>query len=145
MQTIRLYTLGKSTLEYDVAVPCLIFRHIGFMDSTEFRTFLNKALELAVERKEEGEMFGWVTNLTESDAFLEEDMVWAANDFEKQAHEKGLRAVAFVLNQDAYALSSISGEIFVESSEERGSEEVKHMNFKDEESAKAWLKEVLNN
>lgn len=144
MQTEVLYTLGKSILDYDPSIPCLTFKHKGFMISSEFRTFLNKALELIKEKKQEHEIFGWVSNLAESDAFLEEDMLWVANDFNPRAYQAGLRYVAFVLTEDEYALANVSAETYTEYSLEEMGEQIVNRNFTDEELAKAWLREVLN-
>lgn len=145
MLTEVIYTLGESTLDYDPSIPCLIFKHRGFMVSSEFRTFLNKALELIKEKKQKHEVFGWVSNLVESDVFQEEDMLWVANDFNPLAYQTGLRYVAFVLTEDEYALASVSAETYQDYSEKEMGERIIHQNFKDEESAKNWLREVLSN
>lgn len=143
MKTEALYSLGESTIEYDTSVPCMTGRHKGFHMSHEFRQFLNKGAELMIEKMSESGKMAWVANLQESDVITEEDNVWAAEDWTARILKKGISYIAFVLHEDEYTLANMSQEIYEEQITQNKNEMVVGR-FKDEESAKAWLREVLN-
>ncbi|GAA0195855.1 hypothetical protein GCM10009122_60180 [Fulvivirga kasyanovii] len=144
MKIERLYSIGAYTVDYDPSVPCLIIDNVGFITSQEFRTLLDKSLEIFEEKKKIHGKMGWLPNLTKADVFLEDDMKWMASYFNPRAHKAGLRHMAFVLSEDEYAAASFSVESYQEYSEEEVGDQIINRNFKDEESAKAWLREVLN-
>lgn len=135
-----LYKLEESTIEYDSSVPCIIARHVGFLLSEEFRQFINIELELMIEKKKVHRTIASLTNLKASDAITEEDTAWAAEDWTPRALKAGITHLAFVVNDDVYNLSTISAETY--------SDHISHKNaiivayFKDEESAKIWLRSV---
>lgn len=144
MQIEILYTLGESIIEYDPSVPCIIGRHIGFHLSSEFRQFLNKGFELMVEKMGEQEKMAWVANLKQSDVITEDDNVWAAEDWTSRLLEAGIHHIAFVLHDDEYALANLSEEIYKNQITHNKKGMVAGQ-FKDEVSAKNWLREALSN
>lgn len=145
MKTEALYTLGESTIVYDPSVPCMIATHVGFQTSEEFRTFLNKGLELMIEKIKEKGTMAWLPNIRNFDALDERDLQWAAADWNERAYLAGIKHVAFVLADDDYDLATIGAETYVEAGQsQKEKPQMTTRMFKDEESAKAWLREVLN-
>ncbi|MBL6447707.1 hypothetical protein JMN32_15420 [Fulvivirga sp. 29W222] len=142
MQTEILYQLEESIIEYDPSVPCIIGRHIGFHMSNEFRQFLDKGLELMVEKMKEHGKVAWVANLHQSDVIIEEDNIWAAEDWTPRALKAGICHTAFVLHEDEYALANMNQEVYQDQIAKNQNEMIIGR-FKDEESAKAWLREML--
>lgn len=96
-----------------------------------------------IEKMSESGKMAWVANLQESDVITEEDNVWAAEDWTARILKKGISYIAFVLHEDEYTLANMSQEIYEEQITQNKNEMVVGR-FKDEESAKAWLREVLN-
>ncbi|MBL6446708.1 hypothetical protein JMN32_10320 [Fulvivirga sp. 29W222] len=143
MSVTTIYTMGKSRIEYDPSVPCLIARHIGFELSHEHREFLNKGLELLIEKKKEQGKIAWVPDLRLSDAIMEEDSMWAVNDWSPRALAAGVKHVAFILSEDEFALASMASETYNDAI--KNDEQMQVGNFRDEESAKEWLRESFSN
>ncbi|GAA0195878.1 hypothetical protein GCM10009122_60210 [Fulvivirga kasyanovii] len=144
MKIETFYTQGESTLNYDPSVPCIIVNNVGFATSEEFRALLNKGLEFLIEKQKIHGKIGWLSNLVQADAYSEDDMKWVATDFDARAYEAGVRHVSFVLAEDAYAFANFSAETYQKYSQEEIGEKIVIRNFKDEASAKAWLREVLS-
>ncbi|GAA0195849.1 hypothetical protein GCM10009122_60170 [Fulvivirga kasyanovii] len=120
-------------------------RHVGFLDGAEIRYCLNKGLELMIEKRKEYGRIAWLVDLREGDAVAEADLQWIAADWNARLLEAGICYVAFVLSEDDYAFSSVSAESYQGFSEEEVGDQVINRNFQNEESAKAWLREVLSN
>ncbi|UII29613.1 hypothetical protein LVD17_15035 [Fulvivirga ulvae] len=144
MEITTLHTIAKSTLDYDPSVPCIIARQWGFLDSSEFREWLNKGLELMIEKEKVHGKMAWFADLRQGDAQADADLQWVATDWTTRALAASIRHVAFILPEDDYALAQMNAETYAELSESKAKEE--HMitrMFKDEASAKTWLRDAL--
>lgn len=145
MQT-TLYTLGESTIGLDPSVPCLVIKQVGFLTSEEFRQLQEKALDLYIAKKKEHGKLASISNIEKSDAIDMESLKWAAEDLAPRHYQAGNRYSAVILPEDEYALASMNAEIFMEESGKKITEpQMETRMFKDEESAKIWLREALNN
>ena len=143
MQTMRLYTLGESTIDFDPSVPCIVVKQIGFLTSDEFREIQEKGLDLyAVKKKEYGKL-AWLSNIQESDAVEMESLKWAVEELTPRCYQAGNRYSAVVLPEEEYSMASMNAETFEENMDQK--EPLLNIRrFKDEELAKAWLREVLH-
>ncbi|GAA0195893.1 hypothetical protein GCM10009122_60230 [Fulvivirga kasyanovii] len=143
MQTIRLYTLGESTIDFDPSVPCIVVKQIGFLTSDEFREIQEKALDLYVVKKKEYGKLAWLSNIQESDAVEMESLKWAAEDLTPRSYQAGNRYSAVVLPEEEYTMASMNAEIYTEESVRKANEQkIETRMFKDEASAKMWLRMV---
>lgn len=146
METNILFTLGESTINYDPAVPCLVARYVGFHTIEEFRQFMNKGLELLIEKKKVHGRIGWLPDIREGDAQADDGLEWVATDWTIRALAAGISHVAFVLPEDDYTIPEMNAETYAETAQaEIDGEQMTTRMFKDEASAKAWLREALSN
>lgn len=145
MKTTTLYTLGESTIDFDPTVPCIIVKQIGFLTGGEFREIQGKALDLYTEIRKDHSKLAWISNIVHSDAIDAKDLKWAAEDLAPRSYKTGNRYSAVVLPEDEYAMASMNAEIYTEESEKKAYEQqIETRMFKDEESAKDWLREALS-
>lgn len=144
MEIAKLYTIRDTSIFYDPSVPCLLAVHVGFMTHLEFREFLDIALDLMKEKKKEHGKMAWMVNLRKSDAANSEDISWLISDWNVRYSQLGMKYVAFVVPEDEYTMGSMNAELYTEASGKENSEKVIIKMFKNEESGKVWLREVLN-
>ncbi len=61
---MKLFEEKYGVLEYDSTVPCITASFNGFMSSEQFRSFLNKGLQLLIEKKKEHDKILWLADTT---------------------------------------------------------------------------------
>lgn len=145
MESDILYSINESTTTYEPSVPCIITRHKGFLTDEEFRPWMENALELFIEKKEEKGQMGWITDGSEADALSEQSLMWLAEDLNVRCFNSGLTHLALILPEDKYAMGGMNADIYCEESKAKSTDKIITQFFKDEESAKAWLREALSN
>ena len=134
-----LYTVpGKSFLEYDPGTPCVIGTIKDFLLSEEFRTHMNKGLELLIEKKNNHPEIGWLGNAKYQSTILEDDMTWVATEWGDRAIAAGIRYIALVLPDDE--IVKLSQDYFDKDFKKDG---MTLKQFMDLESARQWLHNVL--
>ena len=136
----RLDTIETGAIDFDSSVPCLIVSWIGFTTSKEFRPFMERGLERIKEKAEENNQLGWIADISQSEIFSPEDIAWVAECWNPKANQGGIKYIAFVVSENAFA--ELTADDYTEQSQAEGKIIVNH--FKDMESSKAWLREVLN-
>ena len=138
-----LYKVQGTILISDPSVPCIILRQVGFLNGEEFKEVLNKGLELMIEMKKEHGKSTWLVNLIEGDAQTNEDLEWVGTDWNMRVLTAGIRHVAFVLPDDGYTMAQMNAETYAETAQaEIDGVQMTTRMFKDEASAKMWLREV---
>ena len=136
---IRLHATENRFFEYDPEIPCINSTGDGFMLSEEFRSFMERGLELIKEKIEENGKLGWLIDARNMEVIDPSDNEWVVSHWNQRAYEFGLRFVAFVLPDNIFTLMNI--EEYTEQSGEDGALTIQH--FDDMESARNWLKEVV--
>lgn len=131
MKSIIHITGEMSTIEYDSTVPCVIDTIREFLTMEEFKTHLNKELELLTKAKKVHGEIGLITNINLIVAFPEEYQTWIMGVWTLRAAQAGIQHIAMV---------SIN---FFDEVSEKTLNGITFRNFKDVESAKAWLKNSL--
>ncbi|MTI25532.1 hypothetical protein [Fulvivirga kasyanovii] len=143
METTLLHQTGTATIEFDASVPCLIHSPNGFMTSDEFREQMNVGLQLLKEKKSEMSKIAWLADARNQEVISQEDIAWIASNWNARVFEVGVRHIALVPAEDE--LSSMSIETYIDSSE--GAKLTKGLiirQFIDVESAKKWLRDMMN-
>ncbi len=138
--TLQTFEHGK--IDYDDTVPCIVLVQVGFMDLHEFRSFLNDALKLLIEKKKAHGKIFWLVDVRETDVVAPEDTIWVATDWTPRAMSEGLMHIAFVRPKNEVADMSIA--IFQETTQKLVGEEKKMTiaNFHDIEEAKEWFRKI---
>lgn len=132
--------IENETFFYDSSIPCIIDVETGFMPSGEFRAHMEKGLEVIREKIKEQGKLGWLADLIKADIFEAQDTQWLIEYWNVKAHEAGVKYIALVMPESIFAELNIT-EYTQLSNEENGG--LTTSCFKDTESAKGWLKEVL--
>lgn len=139
-----LHKMQNTTILSDLSVPCIILKQVGFLNGEEFRMVLNKSLELMIEMKKVYGKCAGLFNLIEGDAQANEDLEWAGTDWNMRALAAGIQYVAFTRHEDDCTMAQLNADTYAELSESEANEgQMTTRTFKNEESAKAWLREVL--
>ncbi|MBL6447705.1 hypothetical protein JMN32_15410 [Fulvivirga sp. 29W222] len=138
----RLYAISNGTsLNFDPSGPYLIASWLGFAMSEEFRSFLDKSIGLIEEKVKEHGKLGWISDFREGKAVLDEDVQWATENWNSRASEAGLQYNALIIPENLFL--GLAANDYKETTEQVEGIVVKR--FKDIESARVWLSEVLNN
>lgn len=132
MKRVLHITRELSTIEYDSTTPCLIDTIREFLNMEEFKAHRNKELELLIKTKTVHGEIGLITNTKFIEPFPEEYQKWIVEDWTLQVVQAGIRHIAIV-----------SVDFFDEASE-KTLNGITYRNFRDEESAQAWLRNSLN-
>ena len=127
------------TLEYDPSVPCITATFNGFMNSTQFRDFLNKGLNYLIEKKKNHDKILWLADTSKHVVQPDKDTRWVADEWNPKAIQAGIHHVAFVLPENVFG--NISVKKYAESSEKKGDKMIVQM-FGSLESAKNWFKNL---
>jgi len=137
-----LQTFEHGRLDYDATVPCIILVQVGFMDSHEFRSWLNHGLKLLIEKKKVHHNILWTVDIRQADVVAQQDIEWAATDWTSSALKEGIAHVAFVRPKDE--LADMSMTTYQETIQEVTAEGKKMImaNFNDIEEAKEWFRRI---
>lgn len=110
------------------------------MAREEFRSFMERGLELIREKIDGQSKAGWLADISKAATFNPSDTAWLINNWNPAAYDAGLRYCAFVLPECGVADLNVID--YSELTTESATIIVQH--FKDMESAKSWLREVIN-
>ena len=134
-----LQTFEHGRLDYDATVPCIILVQVGFMDSHEFRLFLNDGIKQLIEKKKVYDKIFWIADVREADAIALEDIEWVATDWTSRILSEGLTHMAFVKAKDEVANMSVT--VYEESTQELivDGKKMTIANFSNIEEAKEWF------
>jgi hypothetical protein len=127
------------SLEYDPATPCIIASFNGFMSSEQFRDFLNKGLDLMIEKKKNHKKILWLADTSKHVVQPDQDTKWVADEWNPRAIKAGIHHVAFVLPENVFG--NLSVKKYANNSEKKGDAMVVQM-FGTVDSAKAWFKNL---
>jgi hypothetical protein len=127
------------TLEYDATVPCITATFNGFMNSEQFRSFLNKGLDYLIEKKKNHDIILWLADTSKHVVQPDADTTWVANEWNPRAIKRGIRHIAFVLPESVFG--SMSVKKYTENSEKKGDEMIVQM-FGTVQTAKDWFKKI---
>jgi len=104
---MKLYEEKYGTPEYDPTVPCITATFSGFLNSEQFKSFLNKGLDHLIEKKRIHGMILWLADTRKHVVQPEKDTNWVAEDWNPRALKEGIRHVAFVLPENLFGDLSI--------------------------------------
>ncbi|HYC85561.1 MAG TPA: hypothetical protein VEB86_10080 [Chryseosolibacter sp.] len=134
---MKLYEEKYGTLEYDATVPCITATFNGFMNSEQFKSFLNRGLDLLIEKKKIHSRILWLADTRKHVVQPEKDTTWVADDWNPRALKGGIQHVAFVLPENVFG--DLSVKKYAEKNDIQENKMVVQM-FGDIESAKKWFK-----
>jgi hypothetical protein len=136
---MKLFEEKYGTLEYDASVPCITATFNGFMNSDQFKSFLNKGLELLIEKKRLHGKILWLADTRKHVVQPEKDTNWVAEDWNPRALKGGIRHVAFVLPENVFG--DISVKKYAQKNESQDNKMVVQM-FGDMNTAKNWFRNI---
>jgi hypothetical protein len=136
---MKLYEEKFGTLEYDASVPCITATFNGFMNSDQFRAFLNKGLDLLIEKKKNHGAILWLADTSKHVVQPDSDTKWVADEWNPRALKAGIRHVAFVLPESVFGGMSVKK--YADNSEKKGDGMIVQM-FGSISSAKDWFKKL---
>ena len=107
MATTKLLDEKYGMLEYDPSVPAIVASFNGFMNSDQFKSFLNKGLDHLVDKKKVHGRILWLADTRKHVVQPEKDTTWVAEDWNPRALKAGIRHVAFVLPENAFGGAAV--------------------------------------
>jgi hypothetical protein len=128
------------TLEYDPTVPCITASFTGFMNSDQFKSFLNKGLEHLIDKKKIHGKILWLADTTKHVVQPEKDTTWVAEDWNPRALRAGIRHVAFILPENAFGGVAVKNYAAKNEKVEENKMVVEMFNHVD--SAKEWFRNL---
>ncbi len=116
---------------FDESINTGIGNWNGFVSGEEYKTGLNKALELLKEKK----THKWIGNLSNMEAITEEDQRWANEVWFPNALAAGMKRLGVVVSKDIFNQMSVE-----EMLNKVESLDLVTQYFDNLENAKAWMK-----
>ena len=136
---MKLFEEKYGTLEYDPLVPCITATFNGFMNSEQFRHFLNLGLEHLIEKRKNHKQILWLADTSKHVVQPDKDTKWVADEWNPRALKAGIHHVAFVLPENVFGNMSVKK--YADNSQKNGDSMVVQM-FGDIRSAKNWFKNL---
>lgn len=136
---MKLFDEKYGVLEYDSSVPCITASFNGFMSSEQFRSFLDKGLDLLIEKKKGNDKILWLADTRKHVVQSDKDTQWVADSWNPRALKGGIRHVAFVLPENVFGNASVKK--YTDNTEKKGDEMNVQM-FGTIESAKDWFRSL---
>jgi hypothetical protein len=124
------------TIEYDPSVPSITASFTGFMSTEQFKAFLEKGLKFLIEKKKNHKHLLWLADTSKHAVQPDKDVQWVADEWNPRALAAGIRHVAFVLPEKAFAVRSVQN--YKEKSKEQTEMTVQF--FGKLEDAKEWFR-----
>ncbi|SKC44573.1 hypothetical protein [Ohtaekwangia koreensis] len=138
--TTRLFTIEGASLDFDASVPCILSTFTGFILSKDFRALCEEGLiQIKANVAEHGKI-AWITDLTKSEIFNDDDVKWVSEYWNPNAHENGILYYALVLPQSTF--TAINLEEYMEAHKQSKDPLVINL-FPDVEAAVEWCKAML--
>jgi hypothetical protein len=128
------------TLEYDATVPCITASFTGFMNSDQFKSFLNKGLDHLIEKKKVHGKILWLADTTKHVVQPEKDTNWVAEDWNPRALKAGIRHVAFILPENAFGGVAVKN--YASKNEKIEQNKMIVEMFQHVDAAKAWFRNL---
>ena len=123
-------------------VPCIIITWNGFANSTQFRSLMNRGLELYIVEATRTQPLGWLADTRDVSAVKGVDQEWLKTDWNPRASAAGIHHVSFVIPE------SVFGKITVQNYSTNASNAsqyditpTQHHTLKE---AKSWLKKAIH-
>jgi hypothetical protein len=138
--TARLFTIDGGSLDFDASVPCIIATYTGFVLSEDFRSQCEEGLIQIRKKVAEHGKVAWITNLTNSDIFCDEDVNWVLEYWNTNAYAGGLVYYAVVVPENIFTTINLNE--YMEAHRQCKNPLVLNL-FQDVESALGWLREVM--
>lgn len=135
-----IYQNKSGVIEYDSITPCVTVRFEGFMNSEEFRDFLNKGLDFLVSEmgKRKREIL-WLADTRKHEVQPARDTQWVSDVWNPKAFKAGLRHVAFVLPEKVFGQLAVNN--YAKENDQKDESKMAIKMFGDPEKAKNWYKE----
>lgn len=136
---MKLFEEKYGTLEYDSTVPCITATFNGFMSSEQFRNFLNRGLDLLIEKRQIHPKVLWLADTRKHVVQPDKDTKWVADEWNPRALKGGIHHVAFVLPENVFGNASVKR--YADNTIQKKDEMVVQM-FGDIKSAKDWFSKL---
>jgi len=126
--------LGYFSAYYDAELDAIVETWVTSPTSEEFRTGMNKIIDLMAEHKT-GALLG---DTKELGALSEEDQQWSFTDWLARALEVGYHSFAVIISSDIFAQMSVEDTL----TEVQAKTTVTIQYFGDEDKAREWIKSI---
>ncbi|HYF02632.1 MAG TPA: hypothetical protein VEC36_04605 [Patescibacteria group bacterium] len=126
-------SFARVTFERDV--PAVMIQWLSYATSQQFRTAIKKELEAYEHFLREHKKLHWIAETTRMIGVGHEDIEWVASELNPRMYKAGLRYMAVVLPQSAFAKMSVDD--YVQFTDQK---QIEIRNFGNLSDAKSWLK-----
>jgi len=89
-------------------VPCLIVAWYSFANSEQFRSLMNRGLELYIDEARRTRPLGWLADTRHVSAIRAADQEWLANDWNPRAYAAGIEHVSFVVPETVFGQMAVN-------------------------------------
>ena len=103
---MAIYQIQSSTISYDAEKRIMTAKFVGFMNSNQFREFMQAGLSALKQKLATGNVM-WLADTQEHKIAKREDTDWVAQSWTPEAVKAGLTHIAFVLPKDVFAELSV--------------------------------------
>ncbi|MGI4759502.1 MAG: hypothetical protein ACRYF0_02260 [Janthinobacterium lividum] len=87
----------------DSSVPCIVVQLRAFANREQFKNLMNVGLAHYKAHSQPTHRWGWVADTRHMSAIPHEVQQWLADDWNKQAHQAGLREMSIVSSANVLA------------------------------------------
>ena len=89
-------------------VPCLIVAWYSFANSEQFRSLMNRGLELYIDEAKRTQPLGWLADTRGVSAIRSADQEWLEKNWNPRAYAAGIRHVSFVVPETVFGQMAVN-------------------------------------
>ncbi|SEU06160.1 hypothetical protein [Hymenobacter actinosclerus] len=123
-------------------VPCLIGQWHTFANRQQFRSLMDRGLDLYIQESHRTQPLGWLADTRQISAITPDDQNWLRTDWNPRAYAAGIRHVSFVAPESVFGQMAVQGYTANTQSADAYAIEVVHHQTLPE--AKQWLRRALH-
>ena len=127
----------SSIVEYDEAVPCMLWTPVHYMSGDKFRLPFVKGMDFMEKKIKTVPDLGWLNDARKLKTVKIDDLRWLNTNVNDRAYNFGAKKVAFVLPENIFGKMAVK--FYVEFTTKRMDNKFQIKAFLEPGDARAWL------
>jgi hypothetical protein len=136
-----IYEDGNVKLEYDSAVPCIIWAPLKFMKGDDWRFPFTKGVDFLREKIKSVPNITWLNDSTKLKTVAMDDLKWLNSNVNDVGFKLGIKKIAFVLPENIFGRMAVK--FYVDYTNKRTDNQFEIKAFRKYIDAENWLKTAI--
>jgi|GEM_PF-1649902 len=138
---MTIYEDENVRIEYNSAVPCIIWTPLNFMKGEAWRNPFIKAMDFLSKKIKTVPNITWLNNSVKLKTVAMDDLKWLNKNVTEVCYKLGLKKVAFVLPDNIFGRMAVK--FYVDFTNKRTDNQFEIKAFRKYDDAENWLKTTI--